>query len=111
MALTAIQPMILDFVDYLAAHRDEGGDLLAEVVVNDDPDGLAGRTIADTFNDDSIHILGLERADGQFVVGPGGAIELGVGDRLMIYGQQSAIESLSGHPHTPGAGTPAPAAP
>jgi voltage-gated potassium channel len=106
MALTAIQPMILDFVDYLAAHRDEGGDLLAEVVVREETDGLAGRTIAEAFRDDAIRILGLERADGQFLVGPGGAIRLAAGDRLMIYGQQTAIESLSGHPHT-GPGAPA----
>ncbi len=92
MALAAVQPMILDFVDFLATQRDGNAGVLAEIVVDET---LAGRTIADAFADDAIRVLGLARSGDPIVVGPGGSVRLQSGDQLMIYGTQAAIEALS----------------
>jgi K+/H+ antiporter YhaU regulatory subunit KhtT len=39
-------------------------------------------------------VLGVERLDGEFVVGPDGGTPLREGDRLMIYGATTDLERL-----------------
>jgi Trk K+ transport system NAD-binding subunit len=39
-------------------------------------------------------VLGIERADGTFLVGPTGETMLSVGDRLMLYGAAEELEAL-----------------
>ena len=97
MALAASHPMLIDFVDHLAAGPSDGDDnILAEVIVTDDSSGLAGHTIAESCGQiTGVQILGLGHADGRFTVGPNGATVLAEHDRLMLYGSQVAIESLS----------------
>lgn len=98
MALSVVQPLMLDFVDVLSARRTPDEKILAEIVV--DPDsGLDGQTIAEAFEAGmGISLLGLEHADKDIMIGPSGSEILHDGDRLMIYGSPQSIEQLSA-PH------------
>lgn len=95
MALSVVQPLMLDFVDVLSARRTPDEKILAEIVV--DPDsGLDGQTIAQAFEAGmGISLLGLEHADKDIMIGPSGSEILHDGDRLMIYGSPQSIEQLS----------------
>ncbi len=97
MALAAAQPLLIDFVDHLAAGGDDDDDnVLAEVLIADDAEQFAGRTIAEVCGPlEGLQVLGLEHADGRFTVGPNGGTVLHERDRLMLYGNQTAIEALS----------------
>ncbi len=97
MALAIAQPLILEFVDLFAAQRPDGAKLLAEIEVAGDAAALAGRTLAELFEATrDTRVLGLLRADGEFVAGPQGATRLGAGDRLMLYGSEVEISELAG---------------
>lgn len=94
MALAAVQPLMIDFLDTLrrGATKDR---LLAEFLVEGDTAHLAGRTLAEAFEGlQSCRVLGVERRDGEFVVGPDGGTPLREGDRLMIYGATTDLERL-----------------
>ena len=93
MALTAVQPLLLDFVDRLSTQGGPTGGIIAEVLVAEGSP-LAGRTLADAFGDDTVHVLGIERADGAFIV-PRGSTTLEAGDRLMLFGPQEEVERVS----------------
>ena len=94
MALAAVQPMMVDFLDSLYHSGSPG--LLAEFAIEGDTTALAGATLAEAFDDlGTVRVLGLLRADGQLVVAPGGGAELALGDRVIVYGEQGLIESLS----------------
>lgn len=97
MALQAVHPMLVDFVDHLASGASSEDDkLLAEVLVAGDQLGLAGQTIQEACAPlRSVQVLGLEHVDGRFTIGPGGGTLLAEGDRLMLYGDREAIEALS----------------
>ena len=97
MALQAVHPMLVDFVDHLAGGNDSDDDhLLAEVLIAGDAVGLAGQTIEEACGPlDGVRVLGLEHVDGRFTVGPNGKLLLAEGDRLMLYGDREAIEALS----------------
>jgi len=96
IAWSVVQPFILDFVDVLASRRSEDDHVLAQIIV-DESSGLHGRTIASAFQDlDGLSLLGVERPEGELVIGPSGTQELQKGDRLMVYGDQRALEQLSG---------------
>lgn len=97
MALSVVQPLMLDFVDVLAARQTPDEKILAEIVIGPSS-GLNGRTIAEAFEPTSgVSLLGVEHGVGEIVIGPTGAEPLRAGDRLMIYGSQQAIESLRAH--------------
>lgn len=94
MALAAVQPLMIDFLDSLGRGATKER-LLAEFVVEGDTAHLAGRTLAQAFEGlQSCRVLGVERRDGEFVVGPDGATTLREGDRLMIYGATTDLERL-----------------
>ena len=98
MALAAVQPLLLDFVE--TAHSEEQAEnvnLLAEIVVGSEARGLAGKTIAQAFAGlPHTRVLGVARPDGEVIVGPGADRVLRPDDRLMLYGDQQEIEELSG---------------
>lgn len=103
IALAAVQPMLLDFVDTVSRRRPDSVTMLAELVIDGEAAPLAGQTIADVFASlRGTRVLGLERLDGGLVVGPGGEIALRRGDRLMLYGEQQEIEGLRAEPNRPG---------
>ena len=95
MALAIVQPLVLDFVDVLATRGTADDKILAEIVI-DETSGFAGRTISEVFGSiDGMRLLGLENAEGGMVVGPPGSTDLKLGDRLMVYGEQSALEGFA----------------
>ena len=92
MALAAVQPMFVDFLDSLHEHERTSEEVLAELLVEDEAAGLAGRTLSDGLLD--VRVLGLVRADGRLIVAPGGEELIEAGDRLMLYGDHAQIEAL-----------------
>lgn len=97
MALSAVQPMLMEFMDMLAERHGSGtGNVLAEIVVGPDATALAGHTIAEAFSPATgLHVMGMERASGRLEVGPPGTATIEAGDRLMLYGDHDAIARLS----------------
>ncbi len=98
MALSAVQPMLMEFMDTLATHggTEPGGKFLAEIVVDQGADGLVGRSLQEVFPPSGgLQVMGIERAGGQLHVGPRGDSMIESGDRLMVYGESEAIEHLS----------------
>jgi voltage-gated potassium channel len=105
MALSALQPLVLDFIDTLAAGR-HGEQILAEIVVTQES-GLAGLTIDGCFiNCPGAVILALQKRTGPIQVGPRPTSVLEVGDRLMVLGDEADLQAL--HP-TPTAAPQQPA--
>lgn len=93
MALSALQPLVLDFIDTLAAGR-HGEQILAEIEVTQES-GLAGSTIERCFiNCPGATVLALQKPTGPIQVGPRGATVLEVGDRLMVLGDEEDLEAL-----------------
>jgi voltage-gated potassium channel len=94
MALSAIQPNMVDFMDTLAVGRN-GGQMLAEIEVTEESGlfGLYVRHLADETPE--VRVLGLQRANGELIVGPGEAERLELGDRLMVVGSEQALAALS----------------
>jgi voltage-gated potassium channel len=99
IALAAIQPLLLDFAEGVPQRDREAVNTLAEVAIGDGGQALEGRTIGDALDGlRSMRVLGLERADGEVVVGPRADLQLRSGDRLMLYGDQQEIEELAARP-------------
>ena len=93
MALSALQPLVLDFIDTLAAGR-HGERILAELEVTEES-GLARLTIDGCFvNCPGAVVLALQKSDGSIEVGPRPATVLEVGDRLMVLGDEQDLEAL-----------------
>ena len=97
MALAIAQPLIVEFVDLLAAQGSDTSQLLAEIAVAGDGATLAGRTLTEVFkNASKTRVLGLLRADGDFIAGPQGSTRLREGDRLMLFGAEPGIAAFAG---------------
>jgi len=93
MALSALQPLVLDFIDTLAAGR-HGEQILAEIALTEDS-GLAGLTIEGCFiNCPGATVLALQKATGPIQVGPRPGTVLEVGDRLMVLGDEEDLAAL-----------------
>lgn len=96
MALSVVQPLVIDFVDHLSAHEPHDKNILAEVLVSEEGAALAGRRLADVFGElEGVRVLGVHGTDGAFQLAPAGQTKLSPGDRLMLYGDESEIERLS----------------
>jgi voltage-gated potassium channel len=89
MALSAIQPGIVDFIDTLAVgnNRDQ---ILAEIDVTADS-GLLGLYIRQFLEHVDVAVLGLRQHGGALIVGPRDDIRLEEGDRLMVLGTEAEI--------------------
>jgi voltage-gated potassium channel len=93
MALSALQPLVLDFIDTLAAGR-HGEQILAEIAVTEES-GLGGLTIEGCFiSCPGATVLALQKPTGPIQVGPRPATVLEVGDRLMVLGDEEDLEAL-----------------
>ena len=99
LALSAVAPMLLDFVDHISNHQEtEDDSVLAELLVDGDAAFMAGMTVSEAVMG-TIHVMGIEHPNGRLQVGPGGAAMISAGDRLLLYGPASAIEQLgAAHP-------------
>lgn len=93
MAISALQPMVAEFIDTLAPRR-EGAPVLAEIEVAPSSP-LAGRSVADILQDArSIVALGLQKVSGELKVGPPGDTILEAGDRLIVMGREEELEAM-----------------
>jgi len=98
MALSALQPLVVDFVDTLVGGGGGGlGEhIIAEVVATEEC-GIAGCTLADVLRGaTNANILAIHRATGEIVVGPRDSDVVGAGDRLIVLGRESDLAALAG---------------
>jgi voltage-gated potassium channel len=99
MALSALQPLMVDFIDTLAAGR-HGEQILAELEASEES-GLAGMTIEGCFRTcPGATVLAVQKASGATQVGPRGTTVLELGDRLIVLGYEAELEALSPPPPT-----------
>jgi voltage-gated potassium channel len=97
MALSALQPLMVDFIDTLAAGH-HGEQILAELEASEES-GLAGMTIEGCFQAcPAATVLALQKANGAIQVGPRGNTVLELGDRLIVLGDEADLEALSPTP-------------
>ena len=93
MALSALHPVVVEFIDTLATRKD-GAPVLAEMKVTDES-GLRGRTIHDVLHTlRSVVVLGLQRPSGDLKVGPESDTVLEIGDRVIVMGQEGDLEAI-----------------
>jgi voltage-gated potassium channel len=100
MALSALQPLVVDFIETLATAR-QGEQILAEIEISSES-GLAGQSIHDVLHAcQSVVVLGLQNPTGEIQVGPRNTLQLEEGDRLIVLGDEAELESIR-----PAAGQP-----
>jgi len=93
MALSALHPVVVEFIDTLA-RRDGGAPVLAEIEVSTDS-GLHGRTIHNILHQcHTVSVLGLLRAGGVLAVAPDSDTILESGDRVIVMGQEEELERI-----------------
>jgi len=93
MALSALHPVVVEFIDTLAT-REAGAPVLAEMEVTEDS-GLRGRTIHDVLHASrSVVVLGLQPATGDLKVGPESDTVLEAGDRVIVMGREEELETI-----------------
>jgi voltage-gated potassium channel len=93
MALSALQPLMVEFIDTLATggHEEQ---ILAEIEISEES-GLGGRTVGDVMRScREAVVLGVQRASGAIQVSPRGGTELEVGDRLIVLGEEADLEEI-----------------
>ncbi|HZP57853.1 MAG TPA: potassium channel protein [Dehalococcoidia bacterium] len=96
MALSAIQPNIVEFMDTLSVGRT-AGQILAEIEITTGS-RLFGLYVRHLLEDSRVTVLGLRRASGELIVGPREDVRLEEGDRLIVSGPESEVTALSGAP-------------
>jgi voltage-gated potassium channel len=93
MALSALQPLAIDFIDLIGPGL-RGEQLLAELVVSDESI-IAGRPVQEAFTAaPSTTLLAIQHTDGRLLVNPPGAYTLSAGDRLMLITTEPDMEEL-----------------
>jgi voltage-gated potassium channel len=93
MALSALQPLMVDFIDTLATGR-HGEQILAELEASEES-GLVGMTIEGCFQAcPGATVLAVQKASGATQVGPRGTTVLELGDRLIVLGDEAELEAL-----------------
>jgi len=93
MALSAIQPNIVDFMDTLSVGRN-AEQILAEMEVTEES-GLFGLYVRHVVESARVTVLGVQRANGELIVGPREDTRLEMGDRIMLVGPEKDIEMAS----------------
>jgi voltage-gated potassium channel len=93
MALSALQPLMIDFFDVLASGR-QSEQLLAELEVSEDS-AIIGQQVHDAMHAcRGTTILAVQRPDGDLLVGPSSDYVLRQGDRLMLLSNDADMEEL-----------------
>jgi voltage-gated potassium channel len=93
MALSALQPLTVDFFDVLASGR-QGDQLLAELVVSEESE-IAGNNVHDMLHRCSATaLLAIQHPDGELVVGPADTHVINLGDRLILLSNEPDIATL-----------------
>jgi voltage-gated potassium channel len=96
MALSAIQPNMVDFIDTLAVRNAE--QILAEIEVTADSGLVDLQVGAVLAAGERVTVLGLQRADGELIVAPRPESPLKLGDRLMVVGPEADVGAISRRP-------------
>lgn len=99
MAISALQPTVVELIDTLATGR-EGERILAEIDVSAES-GLAGQTIETVLDKtQTIVVFGIRRMDGRVVVGPPPGEALELGDRVIVVGDDRELDMIQAqHTH------------
>jgi voltage-gated potassium channel len=93
MALSALQPLVVEFIDTLATGMHEER-ILAEIEISEES-GLSGRTIEDVMQPcRGAVVLGVQGATGSIQVAPPGETHLRPGDRLIVLGNEAELETI-----------------
>ncbi len=89
MALSSIQPNIVDFMDTLAVGRS-ADQILAEVQVTA-TSGLLGLYVRHLLESSRVTVLGIQRANGELIVGPREDVRVEEGVRIMVVGPEGDV--------------------
>ena len=101
IALAALQPMPVDFVDTEPVSGREYVQLLGELIVRDEGSALAGSTIGEAFAGlEATPVLAIERVNGELIKSPDASAAIQAGDRLLLYGDESEIEEIRATPRS-----------
>jgi len=93
MALAALQPVVVEFIDTLATGQ-AGERVLAEIDVSE-ASGLAGQTIHDVLHTcPSVVVLAVQKANGELAVGAPSTTVLQEGDRVIVMGKEEELERV-----------------
>ena len=94
MALSALQPLVLDFIDTLTGGRPEQS-IIAELIAT--PEScLAGCSLeaAVTGRANAV-VLAIQKPNGEIVVGPPASAVVGPEDRLIVLGREADMQALA----------------
>ncbi|HXH20739.1 MAG TPA: potassium channel protein [Dehalococcoidia bacterium] len=93
LALSALQPILLDFMDIVSL-GSQGPGVLGEFGVDKDS-GLQGRTIGEVCaSAPDLVVLAVRSERGTFIVGPAPSTRLALGDRLMVFGPEEQLRRV-----------------
>ncbi|MFN8558808.1 MAG: potassium channel protein [Dehalococcoidia bacterium] len=94
MAVAVMQPAMVDFMT--TAFRTHEGELMLAELTATAASGLMGRSLRQVFGASrATTVLGVRRADGDLVVGPGPDVVLHAGDQIIVLGPETELESFS----------------
>jgi voltage-gated potassium channel len=92
MAISAVQPAVVEFIDTLSA--GDGAAVIAEIEVSPES-GLAGQTIDAVLSGRmTITVLGVRNRSGQVSVGASRDTALEIGDRIIVTGAEDELETI-----------------
>jgi voltage-gated potassium channel len=95
MALSALQPLVVDFVDTLIGGGRLGEKIIAELEATEES-GLIGRNVGELVPATSeAVVLAVQQATGELVVSPRGSVTVSKGDVLIVVGREPAIEAFT----------------
>ena len=94
MALLALRPAVVDFIDTIIYRRGREFQMENIVVVNDSP--LVGLTVGETRQCSSANVLAISKKSGKLLANPSGEETIEAGDRLIIMGTREQLASLEG---------------
>lgn len=98
MAISALHPIVVEFIDTLAT-GETGEAVLAEIEVSEDS-GFIGQTIQEIIHGSrTIVILGVHKRSGEIKVGPALTTLAERGDRIILMGREEELETV--HPEAP----------
>jgi voltage-gated potassium channel len=93
MALSAVQPFVVDFIDTLASGR-RSSHILAELEISEGS-ALAGRPVRQVVQGSSrITVLGVRKPDGTTLASPHGDDTLELGDLVILIGDEEEVRLL-----------------
>ena len=94
MAIAATDPHVIEFIDTLHGPAQQGPRrLVAEISIRHVAE--EGRSLADLFSDGDVQLIATVQADGELIFSPPEGTVPASGDRLMVYGEESAIRRFA----------------